>query len=156
MGNDDEDDDDDTNPWKNPNDMFQQLDMARTQVMEAARILKEAVAKGGDKNEATSSTTTPDYDEDYLKAQFMDMITDSFADVLQEMKETEEVDVDILADCLQSGMDLLSEEDRELFLQDLNDDDHDDDEEEEKLTPHEQRRRRLGFLPSGETTTKDS
>jgi len=136
------------NPWRNPNRMFEQLDEARLKVLNASNVLKEAVAKVNKKE-----IGEPSYDESDFRAQFMDMITEAFADVLTEMKESnEEVDVDILADCLQSGMDLMSQEDREFFMQDLEDDEESGEDEgdanENKLTPHEARRQALGFLPA--------
>mmetsp|Transcript_15277 Transcript_15277/g.33453 ORF Transcript_15277/g.33453 Transcript_15277/m.33453 type:complete len:182 (+) Transcript_15277:102-647(+) len=139
------------NPWRNPDEMFAELDAARTQVMNAADMLKNAVAAASEAKNATK----PDYDEDFLRAQFMDMITDAFADVLTGMKQQgggdekhQHIDVDVLADCLQSGMDLWSQEDREFFLQDIEDsnDGEDENEGEGKLTPHEARRRELGFV----------
>jgi len=125
------------NPWLNPTRMFEELDVARLQVLQAAETLKQAVSQGD-----SDICELPAYDEDYLRAQFMDMITDAFSDVLTSMKG-QEVDVDVLADCLQSGMDLLSQEDRDFFLQDIDDD---SPAEKEKLTPHEARRRKLGFV----------
>ncbi|KAL7570356.1 hypothetical protein ACA910_017196 [Epithemia clementina (nom. ined.)] len=145
-----------SNPWKDPKCMYEQLDSARVQVMEAAQALKQAVANNCT---AMSTSSTAKYDEEYLRAQFMDMITDAFADVLNNMKENQEVDVDILADCLQSGMELLSQEDREFFL--LQEDDStpstideeldpgsggDDTTKTVIMTPHEQRRQDLGFV----------
>ena len=74
---------------------------------------------------------------------YVDLITDSFADVLDEMRKEEDVNVDILVDCLQSGIELLSNEEVELMMEQEEDDMEADD--EESLTPHEQRRRELGF-----------
>ena len=133
----------DENPWRDPNKMYAQLDLARSEVVEAAQTLKQAVAKNIQSNEM------PSYQEDLLRAQFMDMITDAFADVLQNMKEHEDVDVDILADCLQSGIDILSQEDRELLMHDMDvagEDDPDAEETDNTTTPHEARRRELGYV----------
>ena len=122
------------NPWRDPKHIYEQLDVARVQLLEAARALKEA---------ALSTNESGRHDEDYLRAQFMDMITDAFADVLNSMKEDPDMDVNILADCLQSGMDILSQEDREFLLQDM---DGGDDEDDETTTPHEARRQDLGYV----------
>lgn len=84
----------------------------------------------------------------------MDMITDAFADVLEDLrqKEGDSLDVDVLVDCLQSGIDLMTQEDKEFFLMsersikiEDNDEPFEDDDEDGKLTPHELRRRQLGF-----------
>lgn len=125
---------DSTSCWKNPHNMLEQLDAARRTVMKAWQALedakKEVVADEADTSGGTTSAE-PDF-----RAQFMDMVTTAFADVLAGMKDQDNVDLDILVDCLQSGMDLLSPEDKEfLFL---------DSPEEEDFHAH--RRRELGFV----------
>lgn len=118
--------------WQNPSRMFDRLDQARAEALQAWKVLEEAQEKGNDKEPVIVR------DQD-LRAQFMDMITSSFADVLDEMKERENIDLDILVDCLQSGMDIMSQEDKEYFMM------MDDAAAEEDVTPHEERRRELGF-----------
>jgi Mg2+ and Co2+ transporter CorA len=133
---------------------------------------KSSTAEGRARQATTESSTdaaaaaTSNEDDDDLRAQFMDMVTDAFADVLNQMKDSEEeIDVEVLVDCLQSGFDLMSVQDRELFFQDNNVVNAMEEEEEDadnandemhsaldesgptnnKLTPHEKRRRELGF-----------
>ena len=127
------------NPWQNPSQIYSKLDAARSRVLEAAEKLKEAVVKSEEVEKAK-------FDEDFLRAQFMDMITDSFADVLTSMTGPD-VDVDVLADCLQSGMDLLTEEDKEYFLQDVTDKEMNGDDADE-MTPHQRRQMELGLITS--------
>lgn len=158
-----------SNPWKNPTDIYQQLDKARDNVLQAWEELhimqqQKNTAEGARHTTAESSTeaaAASNEDEDDLRAQFMDMVTDAFADVLNQMKESEEeIDVDVLVDCLQSGIDLMSVQDRELFFQDNTVNAAVEEEDgtnsnakmmEESspasttLTPHEKRRRELGF-----------
>jgi hypothetical protein len=115
-----------SNPWRNPGDMWAQLDKARDDIQEAWGTTEEAKEQ-------------PDHKVAFT-AMYIDLITDSFADVLDDMRKDDAVDVDILVDCLQSGLELLSTEEVDLMMEQ-----EDDMEEEGTLTPHEQRRRELGF-----------
>ncbi len=100
-----------SNPWRNPEGIFKRLDQARDDLQAAWQSIAEE---------------KPQLEQKVIRAaMYIDLITDSFQDV---------------ADCLQSGLELLSSEEAELFL-----DPQDDDDDEEQLTPHEQRRRQLGF-----------
>jgi hypothetical protein len=156
-------DKDEANPWRNPEQVFQQLDQARTGITKAWEELHAAAAaleqKDDNKNaaNANSSDTTKEplssssVNEDDLRAAYMDMITDAFADVLEDMRanEAEDIDVDVLVDCLQSGLDLMSQEEKEFFMQD-NEELNNMDEGESNdaaivVTPHELRRQELGF-----------
>ena len=112
--------------WKNPQLIFDQLDAAR----------KEVVAAW---NDIQVETQNMEVDETAFRALYLDMITDSFADVLDELRKDDAVDVGVLVDCLQSGIDFLTSEEKELFLQD------DAFEEDDEMTPHEKHRRVLGF-----------
>jgi hypothetical protein len=137
-------------PWQNPDHMYQQLDHARTEISNAWKALDAAAAR---ETETPAATTT----KDQLLVAYMDMITDSFADVLENLRQNahdDPLDVQVLVDCLQSGLDLvnmngsiqqLNEAD---FLWAVDNDEEttmNDDSEEERLTMHERRRRELGF-----------
>ncbi|CAB9502030.1 expressed unknown protein [Seminavis robusta] len=124
-----------TNPWKDPQEMLEKLDRARENILTAQQEAKQPAN--------VEEIDRPD-DNDF-RAAYMDMITDSFGDVLEGMRTSgdEELDVDVLVDCLQSGMDLMSSEDVELFMMD----DDEDIEEDNTPTPHEKRRLQLG-IPS--------
>jgi hypothetical protein len=171
-----------SNPWNNPTDIYHQLDLARDDVLQAweelhlvqqqqqqqqqqrniSTVEEGATAERRSTDAEAVDNAAMNADEDDLRAQFMDMVTDAFADVLNQMKESEEeIDVEILVDCLQSGLDLMSVQDRELFFQDnsrtMNAMEEDEDginSNTDKtadgptlptLTPHEKRRRELGF-----------
>lgn len=112
--------------WKNPQHIFEQLDAARKQVMEAWKDIQV-------------ESQNVEVDETAFRALYLDMITDSFADVLDELRKDDAVDVGVLVDCLQSGMDFLTSEEKELFMQD------ESLEEDDELAPHEKQRRVLGF-----------
>jgi len=115
------------NPWRNPQDMWTRLDQAREDLQEAWRSIPEE---------------KPQLDRKVIRtAMYIDLITDSFSDVLEELHTNENVDVNILVDCLQSGLELLSSEEAELMMEQ----EEDDEDDEDDLTPHEQRRRELGF-----------
>jgi len=117
------------NPWKNPHGMLQQMKQARTKLNTAVQALK-------DQDALENAEPTPAViSDDEFAAAFIDLTCDAFADVLDDLRQNDEIDVDILADCLQSGMDILSMESRELFF--------DADEEEEPI--HQSRRRQLGY-----------
>jgi len=96
------------------------------------------------------------------------MVTEAFADVLDNLRseEGDDLDVDVLVDCLQSGLELMTQQDKELLLMSRQNSgeewaEGDDGEgmdiaQDEPgaspkpgpgrgLTPHEKRRRELGF-----------
>jgi hypothetical protein len=154
-------DKDETNPWRNPEQVFQQLDQARTGITKAWEELHAAAAALEEKDDNATKSNSSDMtkeplssssvNEDDLRAAYMDMITDAFADVLEDMRanEAEDIDVDVLVDCLQSGLDLMSQEEKEFFMQD-NEELNNMDESESNdvavaVTPHELRRQELGF-----------
>jgi hypothetical protein len=129
--------------WRDPTAMFAALNEARTTAQKAWQVSQQKSAAA---TAADAPVRRPSAD---LRVQFMDMITTAFADVLEEMKESagDTMDVDVLVDCLQSGLEILSPEDQEFWAleQDDSDGDEADMEEEDVLTPHEQRRRERGF-----------
>lgn len=120
-----------SNPWRDPQDMFTRLDQAREDLQAAWRSIEEE---------------KPQLEPKVIRAaMYIDLITDSFQDVLEDLRNSnEDVNVDTLADCLQSGLELLSSEEAELMMEEQERNPEDDD-VEEQLTPHEQRRRQLGF-----------
>jgi hypothetical protein len=136
--------------WQNPTAMHAALDQARNtaQAAWAATQAKAAPAEGS----LAESRTRPD-----LRVPFMDMITTAFADVLEDMKESggDTLDVDVLVDCLQSGLEILSPEDQEFWaLEEEDSGDEDNKDKDDVLTPHEERRRERGFHV--ETTVNDA
>lgn len=140
------------NPWSKPDRIFQELKVARDELVEAWQDLEketEALASGGGNAEGKH------LDPDRCLALYMDMITDAFADTLEHMRtvEGDSLKVDVLVDCLQSGLELLTSDEQEalLFSQSLDhefDGDGDDDQAEDKeenLTCHELHRRKIGL-----------
>jgi hypothetical protein len=114
--------------------------------------LTNATAVSGSDREEDDDDEDDD-DKDF-RPLYMDMITDAFADVLEELQssDTETLNVDVLVDCLQSGLELLNPEDKDILFRGIDDNDDVDDENdtdmdqgEEKMTPHEAHRRKLGF-----------
>ena len=114
-----------------------------------------------------------------IRMAHMDMITDAFGDVLEDLRKRQEsgddkndpMDMDTLVDCLQSGLDLVFQNNRMLSNPSATDfqfvdpnattttaatttattattasSKESDDEEQVNLTPHERRRRQLGYL----------
>jgi Mg2+ and Co2+ transporter CorA len=159
-------DKDEANPWRNPEQVFQQLDQARTGIVNAWEELHAAAAALEQTDHANAANTTnssnmdttkeplstsTSVDEDDLRAAYMDMITDAFADVLEDLRanEAEDIDVGVLVDCLQSGLDLMSQEEKDFFMQDNEELNNMDESESNDIavtvTPHELRRRELGF-----------
>lgn len=121
------------NPWRHPEHIEQELDIARTELNAAWLDLKQY----RDQIITNSDQYVDDFDDDdkicdvvledhadddtnkdgtlsddQFRVMYMDMITDAFGDVLQGMMQEAEtknkrIDVDILVDCLQSGIELL-------------------------------------------------
>lgn len=168
------DNDDDDVAWKNPNEMLEQIDLARTNILEACEQLKAATAAAKEEEKVAKHNNDEDEEQqkeaDILRATYMDMITDAFGDTLEEMRNNSNggdnnIDVDILIDCLQSGIDLMSAKDKEFFIMsssqqqessttgDSGSEERCQNEESSSsnssnnrmMTPHEIRRRELGF-----------
>jgi hypothetical protein len=140
--------DDPQNPWLNPEEMHGTLNVSRLELTEAWEELKtEHERKQGISTDegANENQAMDDNDPEEFRALYMDMITDAFADALESMRqqqsEDDDIDVDVLVDCLQSGMDLMDSAERDGFFQSLDDDLEDDD----ALPIHEIRRRELGY-----------
>jgi hypothetical protein len=133
------------NPWRNPEAIYKALDQARLELNQAWKEQQQSQPKSVAVVAAGEETKTEDIEE--FRALYMDMITDAFSDVLENMRERpeEDIDVDVLVDCLQSGMDMLSSEERDGFFQALDDDDDDDDLDDDETPHHELHRRELGL-----------
>jgi hypothetical protein len=149
--------------WQNPDQIYQQLDQARTDISLAWKNLDAATAAAAlSPDVATTAHNNSCSTKEQLRTAYMDMITDAFADVLENMRQNSQVnndpiDVEVLVDLLQSGLDLfymnhsiqLMGEADFLWNDSLYDNDDtdtmNDDDEEVFLTPHELRRRELGF-----------
>lgn len=151
----------DENPWKHPDRIFQQLHAARADLLQAWKDLEQEskallTDDDNDANKDDADAKKP-LDPERCRALYMDMITDAFADTLENMRKTgdgSQLNVDVLVDCLQSGMDLLTNEEQEAlfskaFDQEFDGEDDDNnimmDEQEEQLTPHEMHRRKMGL-----------
>ena len=146
------------NPWKNPQSMLEQLHEARAKIV-AAWGTNDDNNNNNNNNNNNKAAQDDDSDKNIInsnnnniRAAYMDMVTDAFADVLEDMRKNgssneEELDVDILVDCLQSGMDFMSGEERDMLLMEMEDDNEgiEDEGDEDKLTPHEERRQQLGL-----------
>mmetsp|Transcript_15812 Transcript_15812/g.17095 ORF Transcript_15812/g.17095 Transcript_15812/m.17095 type:complete len:243 (+) Transcript_15812:189-917(+) len=165
-----------TNPWKNPQVIEEELNIARNELNAAWKNVK------AERDAVTSAAVTEAYEveddeekkeededneipEEEFRVLYMNMMTDAFGDVLETMNQESgmdgkpTVDVDILVDCLQSGIDFLDpveELNKRSYFDSLDynfgeddDDDIDDkmnDDKEEGLTIHEMKQRSLGYL----------
>eukprot|EP00525_Craspedostauros_australis_P001901 CAMPEP_0198116980 /NCGR_PEP_ID=MMETSP1442-20131203/15927_1 /TAXON_ID= /ORGANISM="Craspedostauros australis, Strain CCMP3328" /LENGTH=200 /DNA_ID=CAMNT_0043774925 /DNA_START=169 /DNA_END=771 /DNA_ORIENTATION=- len=142
-GSNDMDDDTSTNdnPWKDPENMHVQLQSVRDELNKAWVEQSDRVATPSSK----AGSRPPSGDD--FRAFYIDLITDAFADSLQSMQESgEEINLDVLADCLQSGIDLYDDRDRDLLHKEFGDFDNDagsidggdgnDDDETGAMTPH--------------------
>ena len=137
---------DESNPWNDPDRLLASLDEARNNVVAAQQQLLQQQSskratppKNGDQEK--------ELDESAVRAVYLDMITDSFADVLENLREQhgERLDLDLLVDCLQSGLDLLHDDEKQYLMLDHASDDMQDSESDSDLTPHERRQRERGL-----------
>lgn len=124
-----------------PEQTLESLNAARNEITERWEILQKEMTA----TESVEMIEDRAASEQEIRIAFVDMITEAFGDMLHNM-QTENVDIEALVDCLQSGLDMINAKN----LVDLawcEDDDDDDDIEEEgtSLTPHEYRRRAVGF-----------
>lgn len=133
--------------WQHPERILEELNDARTRLWDAWMALQGAMEEYQALCESVETPAVPEQD---VRAAYIDMITDAFADVLEEMREKEtDLDIEILADCLQSGLELMTQDDRDLFRECwAARETQDEDEEAQGLTPHERRRRQLGYSSS--------
>mmetsp|Transcript_29075 Transcript_29075/g.43941 ORF Transcript_29075/g.43941 Transcript_29075/m.43941 type:complete len:150 (+) Transcript_29075:101-550(+) len=119
-------DTDSSNPWKNPQRIFEELDKSRSEIID----IWKSRYKDNDATEENDECSD-------LQSMYLEMITEAFSDSLDEMRMNDEIDVSILVDCLQSGMDFFTEDQIALFVFNSENDD------DLALTPHERRRREL-------------
>jgi hypothetical protein len=77
-----------------------------------------------DKDVDDNDDNVNDKDNKDFRDMYMDMITDAFADVLEELRssDTDTLNVDVLVDCLQSGLELLNQEDKDVLFGGMDDD----------------------------------
>jgi hypothetical protein len=158
----------------NPDEIYQQLDTARNQITKSWQELYTAFHSqtDDDDDENVDHRGSPVTEQEQIRIAYLNMITDSFGNVLENLHNEENyannLNVDVLADCLQSGYDLLTQFNASAsstwyendFVWNDNDDDNDDDddhhindddddEEEDNddnlKTPHERHRQQLGF-----------
>lgn len=115
--------------WKNPQRIFDQLNTARQNVIEAGKVKDE------DKH-------FQDFDHENFRLLYIDMITDAFADALESLRGSEgnQLDIDVLVDCLQSGIDLQTMEEKQLLLHAIDPHFDEPDSDTSMLNPHEQQR----------------
>jgi hypothetical protein len=133
----------------NPQEAWNQLDAARNKLIRAWDALDVAMKDSGTSNKKQESSED-EIDEERIRVEYMDMVTDAFQDVLEDMrqKQGDQLDVEVLIDCLSSGLELLTDQDKKWLLEEIDRDDNDATSEKEPgdgLTPHERRRRELGF-----------
>ena len=127
--------DPDAPEWKCPEGIYRELDEARGAVTAAWQNLLNATA---------DKKPSPLVEEDF-RAAYMDMITDAFGDCLHDLQQNSPaaIDIDVLVECLQSGMDIMTQDEKELFMMEYN---GEMDEVEGNRSIHEIRREMLGFV----------
>lgn len=135
--------------WKDgPDQIYKELDQARYSIVRAWDELQVAMSKQEGVEDETKETSA-ETDKEGLRVAYIDMITDAFADVLDNLRQNDTndpIDVDVLVDCLQSGLDLMNTTATgSLSMGDLSFDEGDTDTTGNTITPHESRRRQLGF-----------
>lgn len=122
------------------------MSQAREELAQAWKELEQ------EHRQETPATT--ELDPERCRALYVDMITDAFADTLETMRanatkgdqgdDSLVVDVDVLVDCLQSGLDLLTtSEQEELLLMDS--EEQEAEEQGGEMTAHQAHRRKLGL-----------
>lgn len=142
---------------------------AEQQQQEEAEQQEKAAAAPTTKHKKSRDAPVVDQDKQILRMAYLDMITDAFADCLEDLRnrqnnagnDDDPINVETLVDCLQSGLDLLASNNRLLSslsetdfeFNDGGDDDGNRSDDDVKLTPHESRRRQLGFALQEEPST---
>lgn len=163
------------NPWKDPETMLMKLKQVRDELTSTWMALEEQQRRKVQQQEEEEKEQDDggEPDENQLRVLYMDMVTDAFGDVLDHMRQQESssaagassvdnaIDVDLLVDCLQNGMDFLDPSERnKQFLDDFeamdddnendgNDDDDDGDDDSDDmggLTCHQVRQQEIGYI----------
>ncbi len=135
------------NPWMNPDHIFQELRIARDELAQAWNDLEQEIIA----LKSTSNDKGKTLDPDRCLALYMDMITDAFADTLEHMRKTEgdSINLEVLVDCLQSGLDLLTSDEQEALFSEALDNEIDGEDagkkDEEDVSCHELHRRKMGL-----------
>eukprot|EP00980_Cylindrotheca_fusiformis_P013494 scaffold3448_cov92-Cylindrotheca_fusiformis.AAC.4 len=133
---------------KDPTELFENLIQMQTELQTAWKEAKEEIEKEEQQNESSANDATIDAN---FRAFYVEMMTDAFAEPLEEMRKQQQqqeaanddvVDVNILAECLQSGMDLLTKEERKFFMEELLQNNNNNNNDEPY---HTIRRRELGY-----------
>ena len=116
---DDNDDDDDNDIENYSKDGFRpsnNIDSTRTIDLDMEANMDDGLngnESGGDGEEKdddssdTNNSSTPGTTDDGFRAQYMNTMTETFGDALEQMHQQGDVDVDVLVECLQSGIDFL-------------------------------------------------
>ena len=143
-----------------PGDLFDQMDEMRQQLQAAWKEVldqQETNQVEDDKDAqqahpASSSQTkrkVPE-DDDKFREAYVETMTEVLADPLDAMRQQYEqemggrdLDIDLLVDALQSGIDLLHPEEKMLFLEELNAMEQNEEAKGESI--HTMERRKLGF-----------
>ena len=163
----------------NPDEIYEQLDTARNQITESWQALYTAFHSKTDHDdddsniENTHRGNSPLTETEQIRIAYLNMITDSFGNVLAQLHNdenhtTNHFNIDVIADCLQSGYDLLTQfnastssststwYENDFVWNDNDDDDNndeddddnikeEDDDDDKSITPHERHRQQLGF-----------
>jgi hypothetical protein len=133
------------NPWEDPEAMLKDLIAARNSLTGAWRDYEQEHTKIQRKDEQDDDSRRKEFPD--FRVIYMDMITDAFGDVLDQMRLENSgiLDVDVLVDCLQSGMEFLDEDQKnnQRYF-----DSFDDvcDENEDDLPVHQLHQVSLGYL----------
>jgi hypothetical protein len=137
-------------PWQNPQDIFEQLQQARSNIQNAWKDYQDATATEQSKKEKHAPAKS--LSEDEFRILYMDMITDAFGDVLEEMRQQagDKMDVEVLVDCLQSGMEFLEENERNSmsYLDSMTELPEEDGDDNNDIPIHQSMQELLGLRPT--------
>jgi hypothetical protein len=110
------------NPWKNPDRIIGELSECRNELVHAWNEWDHATGPSSSEEEEDSSRPAGDTTDKNIQSLFLEMMTDTFQDTLEQMRiqsssstspnamvmDSEDLPLDILVDCLQSTIDLFT------------------------------------------------
>ena len=136
-----------TNPWKNPEQMFLQLKEKRNTLNEIWIQYEKVLREVHNNNNDNQGQEQEDLPEEEFNVLYMDMITDAFGDVLDQMRTdaagstSADNVIEILVDCLQNGMEFIMEGNRNRqYLDSL-----EEDQELAEIPIHQMKQMELGY-----------
>jgi hypothetical protein len=111
---------DEKNFYSNPKEMLDEMNIIKNDLQDAWKGLKDEHDRQQQRQEEQHSGE-PEETEETFRSAYVATMTDAFDESLEQLRQQHsgDMDVNILVECMQSGINLLSPEERGYFLEEL-------------------------------------